>query len=66
VVVAPIESLEQALGSELVREREMVVEIETAAGIIRAVGNSIKITGTQREYGPPPLLGEHTDAYKGR
>ena len=61
VVVAPIESLEQALASDLVREREMVVNIEGADGTIRAVGNPIKINGTQREYGPPPLLGEHTD-----
>ena len=59
VVVAPIESLEQALASDLVREREMVVAIGCAAGTIRAVGNPIRIAGTQREYGPPPLLGEH-------
>ena len=59
VVVAPIESLEQALASELVREREMVVAIECAAGTIRAVGNPVNIAGTQREYAPPPLLGEH-------
>ena len=59
VVVAPIESLEQALASDLVREREMVVAIGCPAGTIRAVGNPIRIAGTQREYGPPPLLGEH-------
>ena len=59
VVVAPIESLEQALASDLVREREMVVAIECAAGTIRAVGNPVRIAGTQREYGAPPLLGEH-------
>ena len=61
VVVAPIESLDQALASDLVREREMVVNIDGTDGTIRAVGNPIKIYGTQREYGPPPLLGEHTD-----
>lgn len=59
VVVAPIESLEQALASELVREREMVAAIESTDGTIRAVGNPIKIAGTRREYRPPPLLGEH-------
>lgn len=59
VVVAPIESLEQALASDLVREREMVVAIACAQGTIRAVGNPLRIAGTQREYGPPPLLGEH-------
>ena len=59
VVAAPVESLEQALASDLVREREMVAAIECADGTIRAVGNPIRIAGTQREYGPPPLLGEH-------
>jgi CoA:oxalate CoA-transferase len=59
VVAAPVESLEQALASDLVRERDMVVAIECAEGIIRAVGNPVRITGERREYGPPPLLGEH-------
>ena len=59
VVVAPVETLEQALDSDLVREREMVAAIQCAAGTIRAVGNPIRIAGTQREYAPPPLLGEH-------
>ncbi|MCX7141805.1 MAG: CoA transferase [Proteobacteria bacterium] len=59
VVVAPVETLEQALASDLVREREMVVQIECAGGAIRAVGNPIRIAGAQRRFGPPPLLGEH-------
>lgn len=65
VVVAPIESLEQALASDLVREREMVTAIECATGTIRAVGNPIRIAGTQREYRPPPLLGEHNSVLLG-
>lgn len=59
VVVAPVESLEQALASELVREREMIAAIDCAADTIYAVGNPIRIEGMQRAYGPPPLLGEH-------
>ena len=59
VVVAPVESMEQALASDLVREREMVVAIECEAGTIRAVGNPLRMIGTQREYAPPPFLGEH-------
>ena len=59
VVVAPIESLAQALSSELAHERGMIAAIECAAGTIRAVGNPIRIDSTPREYGPPPLLGEH-------
>jgi len=59
VVVAPIESLEQALASDLVREREMLAAIDCAGATLHAVGNPIRIAGTRREYGPPPLLGEH-------
>jgi len=65
VVVAPIESLEQALASDLVREREMVAAIECETGTIRAVGNPIRIAGTKREYRPPPLLGEHNSVLLG-
>ena len=59
VVVAPIETLEQALASPLAREREMVVTIETGAGPLRAVGNPVRIAGHRTQYSPPPLLGEH-------
>jgi len=59
VVVAPIETLEQALASELVRERGMVVTVQTEGGPLRSVGNPIRISGMRQAYGPPPLLGEH-------
>ena len=59
IVVAGVEALEQALASEQVAHREMVVTISTAAGPLRAVGNPIKIVGQPTVYGPPPLLGEH-------
>jgi LAO/AO transport system ATPase len=59
VVVAPVETLEQALASDLAKDRDMVVAIECPGATIRAVGNPIRIAGTQQAYGPPPLLGEH-------
>ena len=59
VVVAPVETLEQALASDLTRERGMIAAIECAGGAIRAVGNPLRIAGLRQEYGPPPLLGEH-------
>ncbi len=59
VVVAPVETLEQALASDLAREHGMVVEIDCAGATLRAVGNPIRIDGVQPAYGPPPLLGEH-------
>jgi crotonobetainyl-CoA:carnitine CoA-transferase CaiB-like acyl-CoA transferase len=59
VVVAGVETLEDALGSDLARARDMVVSIPTGAGTIRAVGNPIKTQGEAPRYAPPPLLGEH-------
>jgi crotonobetainyl-CoA:carnitine CoA-transferase CaiB-like acyl-CoA transferase len=60
VVTAPVESLEKALGSELTRERDMVIRIDTEGGTIRAVGNPIRVAGEATAYGPPPRLGEHS------
>lgn len=60
VVVAPIETLEQALASPLAAERDMVIGIDTDAGPIRAVGNPVRITGEKVAYSAPPLLGEHS------
>lgn len=59
VVAAPVETLEQALGSNLVKERDMLVSIEAGGATIRAVGNPIRIAGAPQAYGPPPRLGEH-------
>jgi len=65
LVVAPVETLEQALASDLVRERKMVVSIETAAGPLRAVGSPLRIDSAEPRYGAPPLLGEHSEAVLG-
>ena len=59
VVAAPVETLEQALASDLARERGMVVSIEVPGATLHAVGNPIRIAGTPQDYAPPPLLGEH-------
>ena len=59
VVAAPVETLEEALASDLARERGMVVDIDCAGTTVRAVGNPIRIAGSEPSYGPPPLLGEH-------
>jgi CoA:oxalate CoA-transferase len=60
VVVAPVETLEHALASDLVRERDMLVGIDADGATIRAVGNPIRVAGAQQAYGPPPRLGQHT------
>ncbi len=61
----PVLELDEALSSELVREREMVVEIEQP-GVERAVrqlGVPVKLSRTPGEHArlPGPALGEHTE-----
>jgi alpha-methylacyl-CoA racemase len=59
----PILDLDEALDSELVRAREMVVELEQpGAGRIRQLGVPVKLGRTPgRVDAPGPALGEHTD-----
>ena len=62
----PVLELDEALDSELVRAREMVVEIDQpgAGGPVRQLGIPVKLTRTPGEHGrlPGPALGEHTEA----
>jgi alpha-methylacyl-CoA racemase len=61
----PVLELDEALSSELVREREMVVELEQPGveGPVRQLGVPIKLSRTPGEHGrlPGPALGEHTE-----
>lgn len=59
IVVAGVATLGEALASEQVAHRAMIVAIDTPAGALRVVGNPIKIAGETTTYAPPPLLGEH-------
>jgi alpha-methylacyl-CoA racemase len=60
----PVLELDEALSSQLVREREMVVELEQpgAERPVRQLGLPIKLTRTPGEHArlPGPALGEHT------
>jgi crotonobetainyl-CoA:carnitine CoA-transferase CaiB-like acyl-CoA transferase len=62
----PLLELDEALSSELVREREMVVEIEQpgAERKVRQLGIPVKLARTPGEHArlPGPALGEHTEA----
>jgi alpha-methylacyl-CoA racemase len=62
----PVLELDEALESELVRAREMVVEIEQpgAGRPVRQLGVPVKLTRTPGEHArlPGPILGEHTEA----
>jgi crotonobetainyl-CoA:carnitine CoA-transferase CaiB-like acyl-CoA transferase len=60
----PVLGLDEALDSELVRSREMVVELEQpgAERPVRQLGVPIKLSRTPGGVqGPGPALGEHTD-----
>lgn len=60
VVISAVQTLPDALDGPIAREREMVVEMDTPAGPIKAVGSPFKFPGETAVYHPPPLLGEHT------
>jgi alpha-methylacyl-CoA racemase len=61
----PVLELDEALSSQLVREREMVVEIEQRGVTrpVRQLGLPVKLDRTPGDHAqrPGPALGEHTD-----
>jgi crotonobetainyl-CoA:carnitine CoA-transferase CaiB-like acyl-CoA transferase len=59
VVVSDVETLEDALASELARSRDMVVDLPCTGGRLRALGAAIKCAGFTPRFGAPPLLDEH-------
>jgi len=62
--VEPILDLDEALDSELVRARQMVVEIDQPRlGTVRQLGTPVKMSRTPADpTRPAPAFGEHTDA----
>ncbi len=62
----PLLGLDEALGSELVAAREMVVELDQpgAQSPVRLLGLPVKLSRTPGDANrlPGPALGEHTDA----
>ena len=62
VVIAGVQTLASALNSELTVSRKMVIEIPVADGVMRFVGNPLKMAGCLTSEKPAPLLGEHTQA----
>ena len=61
IVFAGVGTLEEALASENVAARNMVISIATPEGPLRLVGNPIKLDGVQECFVAPPLLGENVD-----
>ena len=62
-MIEPVLDLDEALDSDLVRDREMVVELEQPEiGTVRLLGLPIKMARTPgRADRPAPAFGEHTD-----
>jgi crotonobetainyl-CoA:carnitine CoA-transferase CaiB-like acyl-CoA transferase len=60
----PVLDLDEALDSELVRAREMVVELDQpGTGGVKQLGVPVKLSRTPGGvHSPGPVLGEHTDA----
>jgi alpha-methylacyl-CoA racemase len=61
--IEPILDVDEALRSELVRAREMVVEVDQPeVGPVRLVGSPIKLSRTPADpTRPAPAFGEHTE-----
>lgn len=63
VPIGPINTVDMALNDPQVLFRNMVVETTHRSGEkMKLLGNPIKMSGAEeREFTPPPALGEHTD-----
>jgi alpha-methylacyl-CoA racemase len=61
--IEPVLDLDEALGSELTRAREMVVELDQPhIGPVRLLGMPVKFSRTPGDAArPAPALGEHTE-----
>src|SRR3954452_15119463 len=61
-MIEPVLALDEALDSQLVRDREMVVEMEQPElGAVRLLGLPVKLSRTPGDATrPAPALGEHT------
>jgi CoA:oxalate CoA-transferase len=62
IVVAGVKTLDQALEGDLARSRSMVGSVPMSAGVIRVVGNPIKISGHETQYSCHPILREHNES----
>jgi crotonobetainyl-CoA:carnitine CoA-transferase CaiB-like acyl-CoA transferase len=62
-MIEPVLDLDEALDSDLVREREMVIELEQPGiGPVRQLAPPVKLSRTPgRGDRPAPAFGEHTD-----
>ncbi len=61
VPAAPVNDLPKALANPQVAAREMIKEMQHPAyGLVRVLGNPVKVEGSPDRVEPAPLLGQHT------
>jgi crotonobetainyl-CoA:carnitine CoA-transferase CaiB-like acyl-CoA transferase len=65
VPVGVVTNLAEALESDLVTTRGMVVSVDTNEGPLRMVGSAIRFPDAPTEYRLPPRLHEHTEELLG-
>ncbi len=59
---APVNDFEHILNDPQVRSRDMIVSVDhPEGGSVEMPGNPIKLSDHEDSYGPPPLVGQHTD-----
>src|SRR5438105_7522132 len=61
LAVGAVKELADTLDGDLVRNRDMVVSIDTAEGPLRVLACPIRFSDSSAEYDPPPRLHQHTD-----
>jgi crotonobetainyl-CoA:carnitine CoA-transferase CaiB-like acyl-CoA transferase len=61
LAVGAVKELADALDGELVRDRDMVVDIDTAEGPLRVLASPVRFGDSDTTYKAPPRLHEHTD-----
>jgi crotonobetainyl-CoA:carnitine CoA-transferase CaiB-like acyl-CoA transferase len=57
----PINFVDEILNDPHIRDRGVIIELEhPAAGLVRSIGNPVRLTETPVSYRlPPPMLGQH-------
>jgi CoA:oxalate CoA-transferase len=62
IAAGEVITLADALDSEFVRSRDMIVSVDTDDAPLHMIGSPIRIDGTPASYRVPPRLHEHTEA----
>ncbi len=62
---ADVDPVFRRFWEEGVKDRKIVVAVESGAGPLRMLGSPMRFDGVRAQYRPPPRLHEHTDELRG-